>query len=142
MSNPVIKKIALISLLFLAMAMIGVPTVLAGPLQKVRMKVEGLHEGPHTHFFKKLLSVPLSFVPVTEFSETPPYEKIESALLSVPGVKSVDLQVLKKWLFFKDWKKTYLIVEIEQGSVTSETLILAVESASDQKHLYKAKFVE
>jgi hypothetical protein len=58
------------------------------------------------------------------------------------GVKSVDMSFQKILFFFKYYNDVHAIVEFEQGTLTSETLILAVESASDQKHVYKAKFLE
>ncbi|MEK7703069.1 MAG: hypothetical protein AAB317_03815 [Nitrospirota bacterium] len=143
MSNRTIKITAVIGALFLAIQFFAIPIAEAGPLQKVRMKIEGLHVGPHSDsLFKRLFSGFLTQDPVPEFHETRPFEKIESALLSIQGVKKVEFEILKKWLLFKDWKRTYVIVEFEQGALTSETLILAVESASDAKHVYKAKFVE
>ena len=89
----------------------------ANPLQKVQLEIEGIHK-------KSSL------------------RKVELALLSLPGVKTVEFRVKKKWFFFKNYNEIDTIVEFELGTLTSETLIRAVESASDAKHIYKVKFVE
>lgn len=121
------------------MPIVSTTFVEAAPLQKVRMKVEGLREEKPS-FFSKVRSF-FSFS-LKEFREKTPLERVQSGLLSVPGVKKVEMKIPKKWFFFKDHDQTYLVVEFEQGTLTSETLILAVESASDQSHVYKAKFLE
>jgi hypothetical protein len=139
MSNTNRKRgiVLLIGALFLMMPIVGATVVEAAPLQKVQMKVEGLRDEKPS-FFSRIAD----FFSLKDFREKTSFEKVQSGLLSVPGVKKVEMKTPKKWLLFKDHQRTYLVVEFEQGTLTSETLILAVESASDQKHVYKAKFLE
>ncbi len=117
------KPFILISVLFLFIQVASVPLMetpaygAANPLQKVQLKIEGLHD-------KMLLRT------------------VELALLSVPGVKTVEFRIKKKWFFLKDYTEIRTIVEFELGTLTSETLIRAAESASNATHIYKVKFIE
>jgi len=103
-------------ILFMAFAPAGLSMGQPPPLLHVQLKIEGMQ--------KK--SMP----------------KIHKALLSVPGVKKADFTVPKRWLFFKDYNNVSTIVEFEHGTLTSETLIHAVEWMSEPKNIYKVKFVE
>ncbi len=87
------------------------------PLLKVRMKVEGA-------------------------SRQSPIRKIQSALLSIPGVVRADMEIKRKWLFFKNYDTLHYLVEFRHGTLNSETLINAVEWASEPRHFYKVKFIE
>jgi copper chaperone CopZ len=87
------------------------------PLLHVRLKIEGVQK-------KRSIA------------------SIHQALLSVPGVKKADLNVPKRWFFFNDYDNVYALVEFEHGTLTSETLIRAVERISGPKNIYKVKFVE
>ncbi len=114
----------------------------AAPLQKVQLKIEGLHEeslSEEPNFFICL------FTPATncEDKDIPlTLQRIKTALLSVPGVKTVDFRIKKKWFLFKDYSQIQTFVEFELGTLTSETLVMTAESVSDQKSIFKVKFVE
>ncbi len=70
-------------------------------------------------------------------------EKVHKALLSVPGVKKAEVRGIKRrWLFFKNYDNLHIAVEFEQGALTSENLVNAVEWVSDQNNIYKVKFIE
>jgi hypothetical protein len=103
-------------IVIISVLLLFVQTGESAPLQKVQLKIEGLNK-------KALL------------------RKVELALLSVPGVKTVEFRI-KKRFFFKNYNEIQTFVEFELGTLTSETLIIAAESASDQKNIYKVKFVE
>ncbi len=138
-----IKSVVLfISALFLFIQMTSVEKAYAAPLQKVRLKIEGIHK-------KTLLQETgaffCGFTTATDCeSQDIPLmlQKIKTALVSIPSVKTVEISFKKKWFFFKDYNHVYAVVEFELGKLTSETLILAVESASDAKNIYKVKFIE
>ncbi len=101
----------------LLIEMTGLPLAQTPPLQKVLLKIEGVH---------KKSSV----------------KKIHAALLSVPGVKKAEFRIEKKWIFFNDYEKMVVVVEFEHGMLNSETLINVVEGISDRKNIYKVKFIE
>ncbi|MBI3357977.1 MAG: hypothetical protein HY037_00020 [Nitrospirae bacterium] len=134
------------SFLFIQIAsvsLMAIPAIGASPpLQKVQLKIEGIHKNS---LFQKVGSFFCGFTVSTDCGEQDiplMLQRIETHLLSVPGVKTVEIRIKKKWFFFKDYNKVYAIVEFELGTLTSETLVLAAESASDAKHIYKVKFVE
>lgn len=89
----------------------------AQDLQKVTLKVDGISCG--------------SCVP-----------KIRSSLSKVPGVKTVEMKVKSRWIFFADYSDARAIVELEPGKTTVDELIKAVESASDSISGYKATLIE
>lgn len=64
---------------------------------------------------------------------------IQSALLKVPGVKAVEFQINKKWLFFHDYSDTRVVIRCEPGKTTGDALITAIEGASSLTSTYKAK---
>lgn len=64
---------------------------------------------------------------------------IQSALLKVPGVKTVEFQIKKKWLFFHDYSDSRVVIKCEPGKATVDSLITAIESASGVTSTYKAK---
>ena len=137
-----------ISALFLFIQITTVDKAYSAPLQKVRLKIEGIHEWSLTHKvelffcrFRVTTECEEDFTSSTD-SRTSAFQRVESALLSVPGVKTVEIRIKKKWFFFKDYNHVYAIVEFELGTLTSETLVMAVESASDAKNIYKVKFIE
>jgi len=112
------KQIAVILVAVFALTLgVGIPLSEAMPLQKLVLKVEGVKGKSDIH-------------------------RISKALLSMPGVKKVDPRIKRRWLIFKDYSTTRFVVEFEQGTLTSETLIQAVERSSHLTAIYKAKFVE
>ena len=111
------KQIILFFILFISLVSAGFSSAQSPPLVHARLKIEGVQ--------KKCSVV-----------------AIREGLLSVPGVKKVDFDIPKYWLFFNDYEKMHAIVEFEQGTLTSETLIQAVEASSKQENIYKVKFVE
>ena len=140
-----IKNSRILILVILMLSVFRMETVVisaVSPLQKVRLKIEGIHEKSRS---QKIGSFFCGFTPSTDCdSQNIPLmlQKIKTALISVPGVKTVEIKILKKWFLFKDYNQVYAIVEFELGTLTSETLIIAAESASDQKNIYKIKFIE
>jgi len=144
-SSKKIKSFIIISLTFFLTQIAA-----ANPLQKVQLKIEGLHTKPWTKIeglIGWVIEWPIKWtvegiVGELDDENKSLIKKMESALLSVPGVKTVEFRVKKKWFFRNDYSEISAIVEFELGTITSETLILAVESASDQKHIYKVKFIE
>ncbi len=103
--------------LFLFIETAGLALTPAHPLQKVFVKVEGV---------QKRASI----------------KKIRLALFSIPGVTKVEFKIEKKWVFFNDYERMHVVVEFEHGTLTSETIIHAIEGISDQKSIYKVKFIE
>lgn len=138
-----IKSVAVfISALFLFIQMTHVDSAYAAPLQKVRLKIEGIHE---KSLPQKIGSFFCGFTSATDCeSQDIPLmlQRIKTALVSVPSVKTAEISVKKKWFFFKNYKEVYAVVEFELGTLTSETLVMAVESASNANNIYKVKFIE
>ena len=66
---------------------------------------------------------------------------IRAALLKVPGVKAVEFQIKKKWLFFADYADARVLVSYEPGTTTVDALIQAVENAGSVTGTYTAKIV-
>jgi len=64
---------------------------------------------------------------------------IRSALVKVPGVKAVDFQLKKKWVFFHDYSDARVIIGCEPGKTTVSALTAAIEGASSPTSTYKAK---
>jgi len=64
---------------------------------------------------------------------------IRSALVKVPGVKAVDFQIKKKWVFFHDYSDARVIIGCEPGKTTVNVLNAAIEGASSPTSTYKAK---
>ena len=64
---------------------------------------------------------------------------IRSALLKVPGVKAVDFQIKKKWLFFHDYSDARVMIGCEPGKTTVIALVAAIEGANSPTSTYKAK---
>jgi len=64
---------------------------------------------------------------------------IRSALVKVPGVKAVDFQIKKKWVFFHDYSDARVMIGCEPGKTTVSTLTAAIEGASSPTSTYKAK---
>ena len=65
--------------------------------------------------------------------------KIRSALSKVPGVKTAQVKVKSRWIFFADYSDARAIVECELGKTTVDELIKAVEGAGDS---YKTTLIE
>lgn len=68
-------------------------------------------------------------------------KEIRSALVKAPGVKAVEFQIKKKWLFFHDYSDVRAIIKGEPGTTAVSALITAVEGASSLTNTYKAKSV-
>ena len=137
----------IITALFLFIQISGTPAYGAdNPLQKVQLKIEGLHNNKSLNVLNWIKGTGSAFISL--FIDVSPddqqvfIKKLELALLSVPGVKTVEFRIKETWFFFKDYRDVHAIVEFELGTLTSETLIRAAESASDAKHIYKVKFIE
>ncbi len=111
----------LMTALFLAVSLLFIGNMNmaaeAQELQKVTLKVDGISCG--------------SCIP-----------KIRSSLSKVPGVKTVEMKVKSRWIFFADYSDARAIVELEPGKTTVDELIQAVESASDSISGYKATLIE
>ncbi len=64
---------------------------------------------------------------------------VRSALLKVPGVKSVEFQIKTKWFFFHNYSDARAVIRCEAGKTTVDVLITAIEGASSLTSTYKAK---
>jgi copper chaperone CopZ len=64
---------------------------------------------------------------------------IQAALLKVPGVMAVEVQIKTKWFLFKDYADARAVVRCERGKTTVEALVKAVESASSVTSTYNAR---
>jgi len=64
---------------------------------------------------------------------------IRSALVKVPGVKAVDFQIKKKWVFFHDYSDVRVIIGCEPGKTTVSALTAAIEGAISPTSTYIAK---
>jgi len=111
------RQVVFFLILFTGLVQVGLSLAEPPPLLHARLKIEGVHKKSSAR-------------------------KIHEALLSVPGVKKADVKIPRKWLIFRDYNNVNAIVEFEQGSLTSETLIRAVEQISEPLNIYKVKFIE
>ena len=111
------KQVIFFLIFFTVFSQAGLSLAQSPPLLHARLKIEGIH--------KKSSIL-----------------EIHEALLSVSGVKKVDFEISKRWFLFRDYKNTQVIVEFEHGTLTSETLILAVERVGKPNNIYKVKFIE
>ncbi|NKE70234.1 heavy-metal-associated domain-containing protein [Candidatus Manganitrophus noduliformans] len=69
-------------------------------------------------------------------------KEIRSALMERPGVRTAEVKVRKKWLFFDDFSDARAVVEYEQSKTTVDDLIKAVEGASNSMFTYHARLIE
>jgi mercuric ion binding protein len=68
--------------------------------------------------------------------------EIKSELLKVDGVKTAEIMVSKKkWIFFDDYSSARARIQMEQGKVTVEALVAAVERAGTPVSPYRATLV-
>jgi len=111
------RRVIFFLIFFTLFTTVVIPQAEPPPLLHVRLKIEGVQK---KHSIRK----------------------IHEALLSVPGVKKANLKIPKRWFFFNDYDNVNAVVEFEHGTLTSETLIHAVEQASEPHNIYKVKFVE
>lgn len=64
---------------------------------------------------------------------------IRSALLKIPGVKTVEFQINNKAFFFPDYSDARAVVRCEPGKTTVNALITAIEGVSSFRSTYKAR---
>jgi len=64
---------------------------------------------------------------------------IRSALLKIPGVKTVEFQINNKAFFFPDCSDARAVVRCEPGKTTVNGLITAIEGVSSFRSTYKAR---
>jgi hypothetical protein len=103
------------------------------PIQKVRVKIEGVHK-------ESLIQKGRAFW--MEIDKPTALERIESSLNSVLGVKQVTFKTKRNWILFGDYKEVVVTIEFVQGDLNSETIITAIERASDQNGIFRVKFLE
>jgi hypothetical protein len=119
------------------------------PIQKVRVKIEGVHI--HQFIVNEWIDwILFNVFAVKDVKEkltglqtkSTALERIESALYSVSGVKKVTIKKRRKWIVIGDYQYVIATIEFVQGELNSETIISAVERASDQNAIFRAKILE
>jgi copper chaperone CopZ len=67
---------------------------------------------------------------------------VKASLAKVPGVRSVEITVGKKWGFFSDYEDARALVTFDPEKAGVDVLVKAVEAASNPLSAYKARVLE
>lgn len=100
--------------------------------------VQGVHDREHVAWAVEAPDLQAFTVQIDGMTCGACVKDIRSALIKVPGVKTVEFQIKKKGFFFLDYSDARAVIRCEPGKTTVNALITAIEGASSLTSTYKA----